>query len=351
MQEEKAKVSQNDHVQTNKKLAEDLKRSEKVKKMLLLTRQLRFITFSEMKILRVLGHGSNGIVFLVEIQLRKETVQLALKMIMNFHHITTSKLENHFVNEFDVLFKLVDIHPNIIHILADFSAPPSLEMIRAVDESSRPLLMKVDKFGREVPITTQFFLIDYHPVTLKQRLKERKASAEEIYTFAGELIDCFLFLFENRVVHRDVKLDNVLVSVDGSLILSDFGESLEMDENCCCSYNNLRAGNLRFTAPEVLNQIGSGKAKINFAKQHSWDVGCLLFRIIFGHFPFPKYPMVYGRAPNIAVPELCFPPCAPVDDGLLEIISKLLVNNVEFRISIKEAHSQFEIFEKGSKNC
>src|SRR3990167_3433640 len=232
-----------------------LQRSEKIKRTLLLTRQLRFVAFNEMKVMNILGQGSNGIVFLVEIPLRNQTtVQLALKMILNFQQINTTKLSNHFVNEYDVLFKLVDIHPNIIHILADFTDAPTLQMINALHPSIHDLLFKKDEFGVEVPVTTQFFLIEYHPATLEQVLKERKLQAAEIYRFAGELLDCFVFLFENRVAHRDVKPDNIFVSSEGSLILGDFGEAAELDENHCCSVHNLRAGNMRFAAPEVINQ-------------------------------------------------------------------------------------------------
>src|SRR3990167_4915335 len=269
---ERNKEAQNKTKQLEKRLENTeaaLQRSEKIKRTLLLTRQLRFVAFNEMKVMKILGQGSNGIVFLVEIPLRNQTrVQLALKMILNFQQINTTKLSNHFVNEFDVLFKLVDIHPNITHILADFTAAPTLQMINAVDPSIHDLLYKKDTFGEEVPVTTQFFLIEYHPATLEQVLKQRKLQAAEIYRFAGELLDCFVFLFENRVAHRDVKPDNIFVSSDGSLILGDFGEATELDENHCCSVHNLRAGNMRFTAPEVNNQLGSGKQMINFAKQY-----------------------------------------------------------------------------------
>src|SRR3990167_2835711 len=325
-----------------------LQRSEKIKRTLLLTRQLRFVAFNEMKVMKILGQGSNGIVFLVEIPLRNQTrVQLALKMILNFQQINTTKLSNHFVNEFDVLFKLVDIHPNITHILADFTAAPTLQMINAVDPSIHDLLYKKDTFGEEVPVTTEFFLIEYHPATLEQVLKQRKLQAAEIYRFAGELLDCFVFLFENRVAHRDVKPDNIFVSFEGSLILGDFGEAVELDEKHCCSVHKLRAGNMKFSAPEVINQLGSGKQMIEFGKQYSWEVGCLLFEMVYGKFPFENYPMNFGKAPNVSVPSAVFDfGASVVDVAFLAIINKLLINDCEFRISIKDAHSQFQQFLK-----
>ena len=323
-----------------------LQRLENIKRTLLLTRQLRFVAFNEMEVKNILGQGSHGIVFLVEIPLRNQTrVQLALKMILNYDQINTTKLSNHFVNEFNVLFKLVDIHPNIIHILADFTAAPTLQMIKAIDPSIHDYLFKQDAFGVEVPVTTQFFLIEYHPATLEQVLKERKLQAAEIYRFAGELLDCFVFLFENRVAHRDVKPENIFVSSDGSLILGDFGEAIELDENHCCSVHNLRAGNMRFAAPEVINQLASGKQMINFAKQYSWEVGCLLYEMVFGKFPFENYPMNFGKAPKISVPSAVFG-ASVVDVAFLAIINKLLINDCDFRISIKDAHSQFQQFLK-----
>src|SRR3990167_38267 len=325
-----------------------LQRAEKIKRTLLLTRQLRFVAFEEMKVVNILGQVSNGIVFLVEIPLRNQTtVQLALKMILNLQQINTTKLSNHFVNEYDVLFKLVDIHPNIIHILADFTDAPTLQMINALHPSIHDLLFKKYEFGVEVPVTTQFFLIEYHPATLEQVLKERKLQAAEIYRFAGELLDCFVFLFENRVAHRDVKPDNIFVSSEGSLILGDFGEAAELDENHCCSVHKLRAGNMKFTAPEVINQLGSGKQIIEFSKQYSWEVGCLLFEMVYGKFPFENYPMNFGKAPKISVPSAVFDfGASVVDVAFLAIINKLLINDCEFRISIKDAHSQFQQFLK-----
>ena len=317
-----------------------LEKSEKVKKTLLLTRQLKFVALSQMRIVQILGQGSNGIVFLVEVNLQHEIIQLALKMILNFNQISTSKLSSIFQNEYEVLYKIKDIHPNIVHILADFAAEPTQAMINAADESVRPLLMREHAVLGQVPCTTQFFVIEYHPTTLKDALSKKKPSAEEIYKYATELLSCYCFLFENHVVHRDTKLDNILVSFDGSLILSDFGESVIVDDNHCCSLHSLRGGNMMFTAPEVFNQINisSGSTNIDFTKQYSWEVGCLLYQIIFEAHPFPQYPIGYGRAPNVSVSAPTFKE-TDLNPSFVRLIAKLLLNS-EYRISITQAQEE-----------
>ena len=215
---------------------------------------------------------------------------------------------------------------------------------RSVQESIKSvqdLLTKENDNGVRVPITTQFFVIEYHPTTLQQLLESRKVGEKEVYQFAGELFSCFKFLFDNRVVHRDVKLDNILVSASGSLILSDFGESVMVDDNHCCKCSCLRGGNQQFQAPEVLNQIKLGAGEINFSGQYSWEVGCLLFGIVFGRFPFEDYPQNYGRAPHIAVPDPVIVNSG-LHSGFDRLMAKLLVNNSDFRISIEAAHKEFK---------
>ena len=312
------------------------KPTDKVKTILLMTRQWKYIPFHKLTVLGILGQGSNGIVFLVEVDLKGRKHQFALKMIMNYNQASSTNLRNLYCNEYEILDKIKDIHPNIINILANFTATPTNAMINMVDPKIRDHVI-----SNGVPIKTMFFVIEYHPHNLKELLLRKKASVEEVYRYAKNLFSCFKFLYDNYVVHRDAKLDNILVAEDGSLILSDFGESIETDENHCCLQVNLKAGNPQHTAPEVLRdrKNGSGSALIDFTKQYSWDVGCLLYEIIFEKFPYPNYPMEkYNLALDIAYPSSISP-------QFINLIVKLLQELPSDRISIVDAQNEF------NKNC
>ena len=249
-------------------------RERKVKEVLYLTRKLKYVPLKEFKVLKVLGQGANGIVFLVEITLPKDDPrQFALKMILNFGDETelSDEIRSQYSNEFEVLRNITDIHPNIIHILSEFVTRPTGKMIDFVNGSLQQYLIKTDPItGEKTPIKTQFFLTENCPGTLDDLMKrEKEFTVKKIYAYSRELLDCFAFLFQNEVVHRDVKPNNILVSVTGELILTDFGESVET-ENHICSKERLRTGNQKYQAPEVLNSISphSKKDKIDFSGQY-----------------------------------------------------------------------------------
>ena len=44
-----------------------------------------------------------------------------------------------------------------------------------------------------------------------------------------DLLEALVFLEQNCVVHRDLKLDNLLLSTEGNLIVSDFGKAVLLD--------------------------------------------------------------------------------------------------------------------------
>ncbi len=51
-----------------------------------------------------------------------------------------------------------------------------------------------------------------------------------------QLLNALAFLEKNCVVHRDLKLDNLLLSSDGTLVVSDFGKAVLLDESFTIPY-------------------------------------------------------------------------------------------------------------------
>lgn len=47
----------------------------------------------------------------------------------------------------------------------------------------------------------------------------------------NQLLEALVFLEQNCVVHRDLKLENLLLSADGNLIVSDFGKAILLDQS------------------------------------------------------------------------------------------------------------------------
>ena len=307
-----------------------------------LIKNLNNIPLEKLAVKGILGLGCNGIVWLVEADLRGQRVELALKMLYNYTRtaIQRSNLKN-IDREFDTLSSCPLIHKNIVQILSKFIAEPTREMMAHLAQLNPDVIedmMEENKITKQSrPATTQFFLIEYHPVTLQQKLDKlaRKLTWQEIYKYARDLLSASLFLFNNHVVHRDIKLDNILVSGDDHLVLADFGESMQTDKNHCAPKENLTAANPLHTSPEVDMAIQIGSPIINFSGQYSWETGCVIYEIVEGIFPFP-FPVVEGGKPH----EFTQPSAAKVE--LLELIKKMIKVNPKERISIQDAWNEFK---------
>ncbi|KAM9452609.1 LOW QUALITY PROTEIN: ribosomal protein S6 kinase-related protein-like, partial [Salvelinus alpinus] len=100
---------------------------------------------------------------------------------------------------------------------------------------------------------------------------------DEARVFAAEL-DCALgFLHDFGITHRDVKMENVLLSDQGHLRLADFGLSRRLEQGTRAF---TICGTIQYMAPEVL----SGGPYSHAADW--WSLGILLFSM----FPVPPEP-------------------------------------------------------------
>ena len=116
------------------------------------------------------------------------------------------------------------------------------------------------------------------------KLSKKKMPLDEIKILFLELNEGFKHLYENNIIHRDIKINNILIKYrfqdkkDIIPLLADFGISREN------SLNNPMTQNISsyfISAPEILEKGND----YSFASD-LWSIGILLYKLAFGKNPF-----------------------------------------------------------------
>uniref|UniRef100_A0A6Q2Y9F0 protein kinase C n=1 Tax=Esox lucius TaxID=8010 RepID=A0A6Q2Y9F0_ESOLU len=134
------------------------------------------------------------------------------------------------------------------------------------------------------------------------------------------------FLHQNKIVYRDLKLDNLLMDADGYVRIADFGLCKEgMGHG---DRTSTFCGTPEFLAPEVLTDN-------NYTRCVDWwGLGVLIYEMLVGESPFPgdDEEEVFDSIVN---DEVRFPRFLSPES--VSIIQKLLQKNPERRLGAGEA--------------
>lgn len=108
--------------------------------------------------------------------------------------------------------------------------------------------------------------------------KEVMFTEEDVKFYLAELALALDHLHSLGIVYRDLKPENILLDTDGHIKLTDFGLSKEslFYEKKTYSF----CGTVEYMAPEVVNRKGHGTAA------DWWSYGVLMFEMLTGALPF-----------------------------------------------------------------
>jgi len=195
---------------------------------------------------RLLGKGAFG---KVNLGMHKLTGKMVAIKSINKECLTDENSKKKVMQEFSIL-KLMK-HQSVIRLYETF-------------ESKKHILFIIE-------LCAGGDLLNY--VRKRRRLKEITAK----YVFK-QIIDGLNYIHSKGILHRDIKLDNILLNANGDIKICDFGVSKvekkgeKMFEQC---------GTPAYIAPEILRDKGYEGFSVDI-----WSAGVALYAILYGTVPF-----------------------------------------------------------------
>ena len=116
----------------------------------------------------------------------------------------------------------------------------------------------------------------------------------------SQLVSAVRHIHSKRVVHRDIKPENCLIKANGDLLLTDFGNAVEVQPGTESSLQMwVLSGTPQYLAPETLRMQVIDPFKVD-----TWALGCTLYFMLTGSnlFNVQTVPEVSDSSPCPQVP-------------------------------------------------
>ncbi|WP_146524951.1 serine/threonine-protein kinase [Novipirellula artificiosorum] len=201
------------------------------------------------ELIEEIGRGGMGVVFRArQISLNRE---VAVKMILRGRLASDADLQR-FMDEASATARLE--HPGIVPVY------------EVGDIDGRP-----------------FFSMKYIAgKTLAQLATDRPMNQREAARIVSNIAKAIDFAHQGGVLHRDIKPSNVLLGVDGSPMITDFGLAKRTESRNELTRSGMLVGTPAYMSPE---QAGNRRDLIA-ATTDIYSLGCVLYFALTGRAPF-----------------------------------------------------------------
>ncbi|KAH9690256.1 serine/threonine-protein kinase TIO [Citrus sinensis] len=205
-------------------------------------------------VIELVGEGSFGKVYKGRRKYTGQTV--AMKFIMK--HGKSEKDIHNLRQEIEILRKLK--HQNIIEMLDSFESP------------------------QEFCVVTEFAQGELFEI-----LEDDKCLPEEqVQSIAKQLVRALHYLHSNRIIHRDMKPQNILIGAGSVVKLCDFGFARAMSANTVVlrsikgldGFETILIGTPLYMAPELVREQPYNHTA------DLWSLGVILYELFVGQPPF-----------------------------------------------------------------
>ena len=254
-------------------------------------------------VLKELGAGSFGRVLLVQHKVTQ--AKYAIKAIDKRNKANIQE-KPYFRREIEIMYRVH--HPNVVKLFGHFE-----------DNNYCYFIMEYIAGGNIYALVPKTSL--------------RSVTTQQIASIMKDVISAVYFLhhMNPKIVHRDIKRENVLLDKGNVAKLTDFGWSNYMQGD---NKRTTVCGTPVYLAPEIINNQGHDE------HVDIWCIGVLLFELMAGYSPWQGDDVQTVRY-NINRLKIRWP--RNMDHDAADLISKILKYNPEERLTLRQmlAHPFF----------
>jgi len=247
------------------------------------------------RLIRLLGRGSFADVYLGEHVYLK--TQAAVKVL---HTQLSDRDAEEFLNEAQTLARL--IHPHIIRTI-DFNVQEGRPFL-VVDYASNGTLRQRHSRGTTVPLST-------------------------IADYVRQIADALQYAHNQRLIHRDVKPENMLLGPRNEVLLSDFGTVL-VAQSTLLQQTQKIAGTVAYMSPEQL------QGKPCFASDQ-YALGIVVYEWLSGNRPFQGSFTEVVRQQIFAPPPPLYEKVPSIPYAVAEVVMTALAKDFKQRFASVQA--------------
>lgn len=144
---------------------------------------------------------------------------------------------------------------------------------------NHPNIVSIYDVGEEDDI--YYIVMEYvKGQTLKQYILEHSPlSVEEVVRIMKQLTSAIGHAHQNRIIHRDIKPQNVLIDRSGNVKITDFGIAMALSATTITKTNSV-LGSVHYLSPEQARGAMANK------KSDIYSLGIVMFELLTGRLPF-----------------------------------------------------------------
>lgn len=173
-----------------------------------------------------------------------------------------------------------------------------------------------------------FLVMDYASNGTLRQLYPRGSSLplQELLPYIKQVASALQYAHEHKVVHRDVKPENILLGANKEVLLGDFGIAIPAHQTHSMSLQNV-FGSVHYMAPEHTQ----GKAR---AASDQYSLGVIVYELLYGQPPFTgSTPIEIAMKHQSQMPESLQAKVPSLSPRVEEVVLKALAKDPHQRFT------------------